>query len=83
MRKLLAKRGRFYFHREPGLTQSIRDAGLEGKMKILPHVMDVQGFYFVASKGLGPEATGMLEQAVARLSASGELTLLLRKWYEQ
>lgn len=47
--KLVAGRGRFYYHRSPGIMSHIRNAGLEDKVKVLPTVMDLQQFYMVAT----------------------------------
>lgn len=81
LRKLVAKRGRFYFHREPGLKESIRNAGLEGQVRILPKVMDIQPFYLTVSKTLSTDTVARLDRAVAALAASGELAMLFEKWF--
>ena len=83
LQQLTAKRGRFYYHRAPGLTESIRSAGVEGKVRVLPIVMDTQPFYLVASKTLPADAIAKLGHAVAVLDATGELTRMFEKWNDQ
>jgi ABC-type amino acid transport substrate-binding protein len=83
LRKLLAGRGRFYYHRSPGIVGEIRKAGLEGKVRILPALMDIQRFYMVAGRHVPPAVVARLNRALAQLEASGELRRLNAKWYEE
>ncbi|MDC8756819.1 substrate-binding periplasmic protein [Janthinobacterium fluminis] len=80
--KLLAGRGRFYYHRSPGIKAEIRNAGVIGKVKVLPTNMDTQKFYMVLSKSLPAGTTERVRAAIAQLAKSGELTQLLAKWDE-
>ncbi|WP_317205173.1 ABC transporter substrate-binding protein [Janthinobacterium sp.] len=80
--KLLAGRGRFYYHRSPGIKAEIRKAGVLGKVKILPTSMDSQKLYLVLSKTLSADTVNRVAAALAQLSKSGELAHLLAKWDE-
>ncbi|GAB2876271.1 transporter substrate-binding domain-containing protein [Pseudoduganella ginsengisoli] len=83
LRKLLAGRGRFYYHRSPGIAAEIRKAGLDGKVRVLPAMMDTQRFYLVAGRHLAASTMTRLNRALAQLDASGELKRLFGKWYEE
>ncbi|MRV72383.1 transporter substrate-binding domain-containing protein [Duganella sp. FT92W] len=82
LRKLLAGRGRFYYHRSPGIGAEIRKAGLDGKVRVLPATMDTQRFYMVAGRHVPAGTVARLNRALAQLDASGELKRLFSKWYE-
>lgn len=83
LRKLLAGRGRFYYHRSPGIAAEIRKAGLEGKVRVLPVSMDSQRFYMVAGRHVPSPVVARLNRALAQLESSGELRRLVAKWYEE
>ena len=80
LRKLVAGRGRFYYHRSPGLESDIRKSGLEGKVRILPAVMDVQPFYMALGRSVQPEVAEKIERAIITLARTGELSQLSKKW---
>jgi len=83
LRKLLAGRGRFYYHRSPGIVAEIRKAGLDGKVRILPALMDIQRFYMVVGRHVPSAVVARLSRVLAQLEASGELRRLNAKWYEE
>lgn len=78
--KLLAGRGRFFYHRSPGINAEIRAAGMEDKLKVLPAVMQAEKFYLVASKRLPRDTLERLGRAVATLDRNGELARIAAKW---
>ena len=78
--KLLAERGRFFYHRSPGINAEIRAAGMERKVKVLPAAMHIEKFYLAASNRLPRETIERLNKAVAELERKGELARLLAKW---
>lgn len=80
IQKLLAGRGRFFFHRSPGIEEAIRDAGAQDKVKILPVIMSRQPLYMVLSKAVPAHAATRIQKAIIRLEASGELAKLFAKW---
>jgi polar amino acid transport system substrate-binding protein len=83
LHKLLAGRGRFFYHRMPGVVAEIRHAGLESKVRVLPTVMDVQRFHMLAGRHVAPATLERLRRALAQLEASGELKRLFERWYEE
>lgn len=80
IQKLLAGRGRFFLHRLPGIEHAIRDAGAQGKVKILPAVMSHEPIYMVLSKEVPAQAAARIQTAISQLEASGELDRLFVKW---
>ncbi|MBY0238458.1 MAG: transporter substrate-binding domain-containing protein [Burkholderiaceae bacterium] len=82
LRKLVAGRGRFYYHRSPGIAAEIHKAGLEGKVRVLPVMMDSQRFFMVLGRHVPGATLARLKRALAQLDASGELKRLAGKWYE-
>lgn len=83
LRKLLAGRGRFFYHATPILRQEIRRANLQGKVKLLSPPMDVTSSYLALGWHVPPETADKLRRALLRLQSSGELTRLQRKWEMQ
>lgn len=81
LQKLLAGRGRFFYHRVPGIATEIRQAALEDKVRVLPAVMDMQRFHMVAGRHVAPATLDRLRRALAQLEASGELKRLFERWY--
>ncbi|MFZ6735000.1 substrate-binding periplasmic protein [Undibacterium sp. Ji42W] len=82
LNKLLARRGRFYCHRSPGIAAEIRQAGLEGQIKLLPKVMLKDELYMALSKTLAVEDAKKLRAAVALLERQGTLAKLFEKYQE-
>lgn len=80
IQKLLGERGRFFYHRSPGIGAEIRKAGATSKVKLLPTVMDHEQFYMELSKGVPANVVEKINKAIIRLAHSGELKKLLDKW---
>lgn len=78
--KLLVGRGRFLYHRSPGIQAEIRAAGVEGKVKVLPAALHIEKFYLAVSNRMPRDTRERLGKAVVELDRSGELARLLRKW---
>lgn len=83
LQKLLAGRGRFYYHRVPGIATEIRRAALEGKVRVLPTVMDTQRFHMVVGRHVAPATLERLRHALVQLEGSGELKRLFDQWYDE
>ena len=73
LRKLLNRRGRFFYHSEGALRRTIADERLTGMVKLLPAVFKEEPLYFVVSRSLAPGAAAQLRQALHTLAAQGEL----------
>jgi ABC-type amino acid transport substrate-binding protein len=78
--KLLAGRGRLYFHRGPGLQKLLERTGNADKIRILPQVMYSAKLYFATSKQVDSDVNERLDRALTQLEKSGELERLIRKW---
>ena len=81
-KKLLLGRGRFLLFRSPGMQAVIRDAGMEGKVRVLPNVVYTTRLYMLASKSLPKPTVDQLERAIAELDRRGELARIYTKWRE-
>lgn len=80
LQKLIAGRGRLFFHRGPGLQRLLVRTGTADKVRILPQVMYSAKLYFVTSKKLAAFINERLERALFHLESNGELERLMRKW---
>jgi len=80
VQKLLAHRGRFFFHRNPGLQTLLDRSGQAPKLRILPNVMVLSPLYFVVSKHVAVDVADRLGLALQALDKSGELAAIARKW---
>lgn len=80
LQKLIAGRGRLYFHRGPGLHKLLARTGTSDKVRILPQVMFSAKLYFATSKQLDPRVGARLAGVLHQLEKKGELERLMRKW---
>ena len=80
LQKLLARRGRLFFHRGPGLQAALNRTGLAAKVRILPAEMASSQLYFVVGKHVGADVTERLRGALQALEKSGELERIARGW---
>lgn len=78
--KLLLGRGRFYYHRIPGLQWELRRAGVTDKVRVLPTVMDTQPFFMVLTPELAPAVQRRVSRALELLDANGELQRIRQRW---
>lgn len=80
LEKLLAGRGRFYYRRSPGLETEIRTAGMTGKVKILPAIMQSEQWYMALSKTIPADTADRIRKAIGTLKTRGELEKIQNKW---
>lgn len=80
LQKLLAGRGRLYFHRGPGLHKLLERTGNTNKVRILPQVMFSARLYFATSRQLDSRIGERLANVLYQLEKKGELERLMRKW---
>jgi ABC-type amino acid transport substrate-binding protein len=78
--KLLAKRGRFFYYRIPGLSSEIKKSGHEGQVRVLPWTFDSQVFYMVLGKHVSNGAAAKIALALAKLNEQGELKQIAERW---
>lgn len=80
LQKLVARRGRFFLHRGPGLKSFIQRSGYGGKVKILPQVMYQTETYMALGTHVDPAVVARVRRAVEQMERTGELARLLKKW---
>lgn len=80
VQKLVAHRGRLFFHRNPGLQALLDRTGYGDKVRILPTEMVRSQLYFVAGKHVAADAVERLRAALQTLEKNGELEAIARKW---
>lgn len=80
LQKLIAGRGRLYFHRGPGLRKLLERTGTADQVKILPQVMYSAKLYFATSRQLDGKIGERIANALFVLEKKGELERLMRKW---
>ncbi len=80
LRKILHGHGRYTYMNELTLTYFIRTEHLEEKLRILPAVFNEEPVYFWVSRKADPALMPLIDQALARLKASGELARIYERW---
>ena len=80
LRKILAGHGRYTYMNELSLLYLIRAEHLEDKVRMLPAVFNEEPLYFWVSRKADPALAPMLDQALARLKANGELARIYDRW---
>jgi glutamate/aspartate transport system substrate-binding protein len=79
LRKVLAGHGRFTYMNELTLERNLRAAGLEERIRALPLVSDEPAWFWVSRKA-NPQVARLIEGALARAQASGELERIHARW---
>ncbi len=80
LQKLVARRGRFFLHRGPGLKSFIQRTGYAGKVKVLPQVMYQTETFMALGTHVDPAVAERVRHAVEQMERTGELARLLKKW---
>jgi glutamate/aspartate transport system substrate-binding protein len=83
LRKIMAGHGRYTYMNELSLLHLMRTEHLEGKIKMLPAVFDEEPLYLWTSRKADPALAPMIDQALERLKASGELGRIYDRWARQ
>lgn len=79
LRKILAGHGRFTYMNELTLMRYIHANGWQDKIRVLP-VLKEEPAYFWVSRKADPEAVSLIDGALARIRASGELDRIYARW---
>ncbi|MFL6660075.1 MAG: substrate-binding periplasmic protein [Massilia sp.] len=82
LEKLLAGRGRFFVHRNPGIYGEVARSGLQDKVKILPLAMYKENFYMMVARSMPADTRETLNRALLALVNSGELARIARQWQD-
>jgi glutamate/aspartate transport system substrate-binding protein len=80
VQKLLARRGRLFFYRNPGLQATLNRTGYGARVRILPMEMASSPLYFVVGRHLDAGVVERLRAALQTLEKSGELERIARNW---
>lgn len=80
LRKILHGHGRYTYMNEMTLKYLIRTEHLEDKVRILPAVFSEQYLYFWTSKKADPAIAPLVDGALQRLHANGDLRRLYERW---
>lgn len=80
LKKILAGHGRFFYINELTLTWLIADQPFKGKVRMLEWLVKEEPIYFHISKKSSPEAGRMVDQALVKLKANGELARIYARW---
>ena len=84
LRRLIEGRGRFVFHNDFALRESIARARLGDRVRVLPNLFDFpeldSGRYMMVSRKVTPEAREHLRSALEILQRSGELARIFESF---
>ena len=80
LRKIVHGHGRYTYMNELSLVRLIRTEHMEDKVRMLPAVFNAEPVYFWISRKADPALAPMLDQALARLKANGELARIYDRW---
>lgn len=80
LRKILHGHGRYTYMTELSLGYLIRSEQLEDKVRMLPAVFNEEPVYFWVSRKADPALAPLLDPALARLKANGELARIYNRW---
>jgi len=80
LRKILAGHGRYFYMNELTLHWLIREQGMQGKVKLIPAILQEDSMFLWVSKKAPPQAAPLLAAAVRKLSDSGELARIYARW---
>jgi polar amino acid transport system substrate-binding protein len=81
LRKLIARRGRFFYRHEQGLRAEIIAQGLSDKIRILPNSLGEEFQYFLISKKAPPEIVNRIRAAIVKIKNTGELARIRAKYW--
>jgi glutamate/aspartate transport system substrate-binding protein len=80
LKKIIGGHGRFFYMNQMTLEWIVRENRLGGQVRILPAVLKEEPVYFWVSKQADPAAARLLEQALQKIRASGELARINQRW---
>lgn len=81
LRKVLAGHGRFTYMNELSLGWIIRSEGMAATVRVLPTVLKEEPIYFWVSRKADPAAVAIVDQALTKLAANGELARIYERWW--
>lgn len=80
LKKIIAGHGRFFYMNELSLNWIIRENGMGAQVRVIPGVLKEEPVYFWVSKKVPPATVHLLDQALLKLKANGELSRIYARW---
>lgn len=80
LRKLVFKRGRFYYNIDYLMATQLRDPMFDQKIRVLPHAFEPQPMYLAVSKKVDPAVDARIVAAFKVLRTRGELAEIFKKY---
>lgn len=80
LKKIVAGHGRFFYMNELSMMWIVRESGLADKLRIVPGVLKEEPIYFWISKKTPAEPARLIDQALLKLRANGELARIYARW---
>jgi polar amino acid transport system substrate-binding protein len=80
MRKLMFKRGRFYYNIDYLMSAQMRDPMFGEKLRVLPVVFESQPLYLVVSKSVAPDVDARIVAAFKVLQTNGDLFAIFKRY---
>lgn len=80
LKKVIGGHGRFFYMNELTMSWIVRENALGDKVRILPDVLKEDPIYFWVSKKADPQAVRLVDRALNKLKANGELMRIYERW---
>lgn len=80
LKKVAAGHGRFFYGNELSLRWLLRDAAVQGQLRMVPGVLKEEPIYFWIGKKVDPATALMVDRALDKLQANGELARIYKRW---
>jgi polar amino acid transport system substrate-binding protein len=80
LKKIIAGHGRIFYMNDLTLNWLVREYGLDDKVRILPSVMREEPVFFWVGRKTPPASARLVDQALWKLKASGELARIYGRW---
>ena len=80
LKKVAAGHGRFFYMNELTMLWLLRAPPLKDQIRLLPGVLKEEPIYFWMSKQADPATVRLVDRAIERLHANGELARIYQRW---
>ncbi|MBA5608659.1 transporter substrate-binding domain-containing protein [Duganella sp. FT3S] len=80
LKKIIAGHGRLFYMNELSLNWIVRENGMRDQVRVVPGVLKEEPIYFWVSKKVPPATYHLLDQALLKLKANGELNRIYEHW---
>ncbi|MDE1462048.1 transporter substrate-binding domain-containing protein [Spartinivicinus poritis] len=80
LKKLVNKRGRFFYYYDYGMLYSIKMGGFKNKVTVLPMSFRKYQHYIIYSKSVAENTIKEVNQIISRMKQSGEMDSVRKKY---